>query len=102
MPVRREGRSVEGFGLSYLEAGWFGVPSIAGSEGGAADAVLDGETGLLCDGANQSEVTRSLLKLLGDEALRKRLGAAARERVCQDLSWHVAIERYLSSFGPAA
>ncbi len=54
MPVRREGRSVEGFGISYSEAGWFGVPALAGRDGGAGDAVLDGETGLLCDGASQS------------------------------------------------
>jgi len=102
MQVRREGRSVEGFGLSYLEAGWFGVPSLAGSGGGATDAVLHGETGLVCDGASQSEVTRSLLRLLDDEALRKRLGAAALARARHDLSWPVAIERYLASFNRAA
>ncbi len=98
MPVRREGRSVEGFGLSYLEAAWFGVPSLAGSDGGAADAVLNGETGLVCDGASQSEVTRSLLTLFGDAALRKKLGAAAQQRVKRELSWPVAINRYLESF----
>ncbi len=98
MPVRREGRSVEGFGLSYLEAGWFGVPSLAGRDGGAADAVLNGETGLVCDGASESEVTRSLLTLLGDAALRKKFGAAAQQRVKRELIWPVAIGRYLESF----
>jgi phosphatidylinositol alpha-1,6-mannosyltransferase len=97
MPVRREGQSVEGFGLTYLEAAWFGVPSLAGRDGGAADAVLDGETGLLCDGADQGDVTRGLLSLLGDAGLRKRLGAAAQERVKRDLTWPVAIQRYLDS-----
>jgi phosphatidylinositol alpha-1,6-mannosyltransferase len=102
MPVRREGRSVEGFGLTYLEAAWFGVPSLAGRDGGAADAVLDGKTGLVCDGADQSDVTRSLLSLLGDAALRKKLGAAARERVRRELTWPVTIQRYLESFAMAA
>lgn len=102
MPVRREGRSVEGFGISYLEAGWFGVPALAGRDGGAADAVLDGETGLVCDGANQSDVTRSLLTLISDEALRKRLGAAAQQRVRNELIWPVAIQGYLESFAPAS
>jgi phosphatidyl-myo-inositol dimannoside synthase len=102
MPVRQEGRSVEGFGISYLEAGWFGVPALAGRDGGAADAVLDGETGLVCDGGSQSEVTRSLLLLLGDEPLRKRLGAAAQQRVKRDLSWPISIGRYLGSFKSAA
>jgi phosphatidylinositol alpha-1,6-mannosyltransferase len=98
MPVRREGPSVEGFGISYLEAAQFGVPSLAGRDGGAADAVLDGETGLVCDGSSQSEVARSLLRLLGDRPLRTRLGAAARQRVGHDLSWPVAVGRYLGSF----
>jgi len=101
MPVRREGQSVEGFGMSYLEAGWFGVPSLAGRDGGAADAVLDGETGLVCDGTNPGEVTRSLLALLDDEVFRKRIGTAAQQRSKHDLSWPMAIERYLASFNPA-
>jgi phosphatidylinositol alpha-1,6-mannosyltransferase len=98
MPVRREGPSVEGFGMSYSEAGWFGVPSLAGRDGGAGEAVLHGETGLVCDGANQSGVTRGLISLLDDEALRKRLGAAARDRVRRDLVWPAAVGRYLKSF----
>ncbi len=102
MPVRREGRSVEGFGISYLEAGWFGVACLAGRDGGAADAVLDAETGLVCDGSNQSEITGSLLLLLANEPLRKRLGDAARERVKTELAWPASIERYLSSFQPRA
>ncbi len=102
MPVRREGRSVEGFGLSYLEAGWFGVPSLAGRDGGAADAVLNGETGLVCDGASGSDVTRSLLTLLDDAALRKKLGAAAQQRVKRELVWPVAIGRYLESLTRSA
>ena len=102
MPVRREGQSVEGFGLTYLEAAWFGVPSLAGRDGGAADAVLDGKTGLVCDGADQGDVTRGLLSLLGDAALRKRLGAAAQERVKRELTWPVTIRRYLESFAVAA
>ena len=102
MPVRREGQSVEGFGISYLEAGWFGVPSLAGRDGGAADAVLDGETGLVCDGANQDAVAGSLLSLLGDAELRRTLGAAAQNRVKRELIWPVAIHRYLESFSKAA
>ena len=96
MPVRREGRSVEGFGLSYAEAGWFGVPSLAGREGGAAEAVLDGETGLVCDGLNGAEVAGSLIALLDDEALRKRMGEAAKLRVRSELIWPAVIERYLN------
>jgi phosphatidyl-myo-inositol dimannoside synthase len=102
MPVRREGQSVEGFGISYLEAAWFGVPALAGRDGGAADAVLDGETGIVCNGADQDAVTASLLSLLGDATLRQSLGAAAQHRVKRELIWPVAIHRFLQTFSNAA
>ncbi len=101
MPVRRVGRSVEGFGLSYIEAGWFGVPSLAGIEGGAGDAVIDGKTGLLCDGENQTEIAQKLLQLLDDGPLRRKCGAAARERAQTELSWGHILPRFLTAFlGP--
>lgn len=81
MPVRREGASVEGFGIVYLEAAWHGRPSLAGREGGAADAVEDGVTGLFCDGADQASVTASLAALLDDPARADAMGAAAARRV---------------------
>jgi phosphatidylinositol alpha-1,6-mannosyltransferase len=97
MPVRRVGTSVEGFGLSYIEAAFFGVPSLGGKDGGAEDAVLDGKTGLLCDGENQTEVTLKLLRLLDDEALRRKLGAAAQKRVRKELLWSQVLPRFLSA-----
>lgn len=96
MPARREGASVEGYGIAYLEAAWFGLPSVAGLEGGAADAVLDGETGLLVDGTDAEAVRGALARLLADEPMRLRLGAAARARVEHDLSWKAVLPRYLA------
>ncbi len=94
MPVRREGASVEGFGITYLEAACFRAPSLAGRAGGAADAVADEKTGLLCDGADQADVTRQLERLLSDPQLRARLGAQAAKHA-ETASWPNAIHRYL-------
>lgn len=91
MTSRAEGNSVEGFGLVYLEAGWFGVPSIAGKTGGAGDAVVDGETGLLCDGDDAAQVAQAINRLLHDESLRRRMGAAAQARVRSCFMWPVVI-----------
>ncbi|HLH51279.1 MAG TPA: glycosyltransferase family 4 protein [Roseiarcus sp.] len=99
MPTRREGASVEGYGIAYIEAAWRGAPALAGRAGGAADAVIDGETGLLCDGADDRDVTSALLRLLRDEPLRKRLGVAARARARGELSWPAALPRYLAALG---
>lgn len=95
MPVRREARSVEGFGLVYIEAAWFGVPSLAGLAGGAADAVVQGETGLLVDGSDADAVREGLARLLADTPLRERLGQAARQRARAEFSWAAVLPRYL-------
>jgi glycosyltransferase involved in cell wall biosynthesis len=74
----------EGFGLVYAEAAAFAVPSIAAIDGGgAADIVEAGVTGLTADPSNAEALANSILKLLDDEALRERLGAAARRRVLE-------------------
>lgn len=96
MPARREGDSVEGFGIVYLEAAWHGAPSLAGREGGAADAVREGETGLLCDGADPQSVADTLGALLTDPARLAQMGAAARLWARAQL-WSARIEDYLSA-----
>jgi phosphatidyl-myo-inositol dimannoside synthase len=94
MPVRRAGRSVEGFGIAYVEAAWRGKPALAGRVGGAADAVIDGVTGLLCNGDDDADVQAALLRLLRDGSLRARLGAAAAARARGELTWSAALPRY--------
>lgn len=101
MPARREGASVEGFGIVYLEAAWHGCPSLAGLEGGAEDAVEDGVTGLLCDGADQAAVTAGLAALLDDPARRRAMGEAAARRVRQGFLWEQILPRYDALLAPA-
>jgi phosphatidylinositol alpha-1,6-mannosyltransferase len=78
-----ESQMVEGFGIAYLEAAAVGRPAIAGSAGGAPDAVADGLTGILVAPDAPQQVTSALLSLLGDDALAARMGAAGRERVIE-------------------
>jgi phosphatidylinositol alpha-1,6-mannosyltransferase len=96
MPTRREGDSIEGFGIVFVEAGWYGVPAVAGREGGAVDAVADGQTGLLCNGSALNDVSDKMARLLNDPALRKRLGAAAAERARASL-WNAMLPRFLEA-----
>lgn len=96
MPTRREGNSVEGFGISYIEAAWYGVPAVAGSDGGGAEAVMHEKTGLVCDGNDQAAVTEAISILLKDGALRAKLGEAAAKRVHDELQWSQALKRYLA------
>jgi phosphatidylinositol alpha-1,6-mannosyltransferase len=75
------GLEQEGFGIVFLEAAACGIPQIAGRSGGAADAVVHGETGLVVDDPHDSgQVAAALRRLLSDDALRRRMGRAARRR----------------------
>lgn len=73
-------QSVEGFGLVYLEAGAHGLPTVAHAIGGVPEAVVDGETGLLVRPGDTAALTQAFDRLLGDPALRRRLGEAGRVR----------------------
>lgn len=90
-------RGGEGFGIVYLEAGAHGLPVVAGRAGGAVDAVLDGETGLLVDAGEPDAVADAILRLLRDAALAEAMGARGR-RHAERHTWAVAaaaIEREL-------
>jgi phosphatidyl-myo-inositol dimannoside synthase len=71
--------SVEGFGLVYLEAAAHGLPVVAHDVGGVSDAVVDGVTGLLVPPDRPVQLAAAFEKLIHDETLRRKLGAAGRE-----------------------
>lgn len=71
-------RSVEGFGLVYLEAAAHGLPVVAHDVGGVREAVQDGTTGLLVPPNRPVQLAAAFEKLIHDPALRRRLGAAGR------------------------
>jgi phosphatidyl-myo-inositol dimannoside synthase len=74
------GLAGEGFGIVYLEAGAYGKPVVAGNVGGALDAVVDGETGLLVDPNDPVALADAIVGLLIDGELARRMGAAGAER----------------------
>jgi len=74
MPAIQVGTDVEGFGMVFIEAGACGKPCVAGSSGGQAEAVIDGQTGFVIDGNELDAVTGALDRLLADPVLRQRMG----------------------------
>jgi phosphatidylinositol alpha-1,6-mannosyltransferase len=75
------GLEQEGFGIVFLEAAACGIPQVAGRSGGSHEAVADGETGFVIEHPTDvEEVTAALHQLLADHDLRRRMGAAARQR----------------------
>jgi phosphatidyl-myo-inositol dimannoside synthase len=99
------GLEQEGFGIVFLEAGASGVPSVAGDSGGAAEAVVDGVTGLVVRRPSDvDELAAAVGRLLAEPALARRQGHAARQRAEQEFSYHVLVRRLepaLASLGAA-
>lgn len=82
-----EGGDVESFGMVFTEANAVGKPVIGGRSGGAAEAVLQCQTGFLVDPESAAEVAGRLLLLLKNDELSKRMGAAGLERVRLEFNW---------------
>lgn len=71
----------EGFGLVYLEAGYYGKAVLGGNEGGVPEAIADGQSGVLVAPRDVQAVASVMQALLGDESLRLRMGEHGRQRV---------------------
>jgi phosphatidylinositol alpha-1,6-mannosyltransferase len=88
------GLEQEGFGIVFLEAAAAGVPQIAGQSGGAAEAVVDGVTGLVvARPEDPGEVAQALRRLLAEPKLRTRMGAAGAARVKASFDYEVLASR---------
>ncbi|MEX0762471.1 MAG: glycosyltransferase [Dehalococcoidia bacterium] len=71
----------EGLGVSLLEACAAGRACVVSNVGPLPEVVVDGETGLLAPSGDPAALAERVIALASDEALRERLGEAARERV---------------------
>lgn len=98
MPGDIRGNDLEGFGIAYIEAAWFGVPSVAGDSGGAKEAVIHGETGLVCQTEDADNLYQSINSLLSNDHYRRQLGQNAENRA-NELLWGNIINRYEELLG---
>ena len=92
MPSIVHKKSVEGFGIAYVEAAQYGIPSIGGKDGGAADAIDHEKTGLICDGNELDEIYSSINSMLENNKYLE-YGKAAKENSVKFM-WDKIIEDY--------
>ena len=97
MPSIIHKKSVEGFGIAYVEAAQYGVPSLGGKDGGASDAIEHQKTGLICDGAELDEVYASINSMLENNKYLE-YGKAAKENSSK-FEWNKIIEEYKKVLG---
>ena len=100
MPSRSRfgGLEVEGLGIAYLEASACGLPVIAGSSGGAPDAVVDGKSGVVVNGTDITAIAKTVIKFLRDPEGSRQMGQFGRNWVVEKWRWEIwsqAFERLL-------
>ena len=93
MPSRIEKKSVEGFGISFMEAASYGVGSIGGKDGGASDAITHNETGLICDGNELSSIHDSVINFFSNEKFIQ-FGRNAK-KFSENFHWNKVVKNYL-------
>jgi phosphatidylinositol alpha-1,6-mannosyltransferase len=92
MPSIIHKKSVEGFGIAYIEAAQYGIPSIGGKDGGASDAIIHEKTGLICDGNNLDDVYSSIDQIFKENKYFE-YGKAAKAN-SSNFNWDKIIESY--------
>ena len=86
-------KSVEGFGITFIEAASYGKPSIGGVYGGEADAIIDGKTGYLCDGNDLNSIYETVIKAFNNNNYKK-LGSNALE-FSNNFKWNKIVKKYI-------
>tara|TARA_B100000700_G_scaffold326609_1_gene438641 strand:- start:319 stop:1416 length:1098 start_codon:yes stop_codon:yes gene_type:complete len=93
MPTRIEKKSVEGFGISFIEAASYGVGSIGGKDGGSSDAIAHDKTGLICDGNDLNSIYDCVLNFFKNENFIK-FGKNAI-KFSEKFHWDKVVKNYL-------
>ena len=89
----REG-DFEGFGIAVLEANAFGVPVIGTKDSGIADAIIDGQTGILVNPLDPVAITKALHQILdnyGDYSKNAKEWALQHD-------WKIIVKEYINVF----
>ncbi len=86
-------KSVEGFGISFIEAACYGTGSIGGIAGGASDAIKEGDTGYLCEGESLDSIYQAIIKFYDNDNF-KNLGKNALT-FSKNFHWDKITKKYL-------
>lgn len=98
MPSKRIGEDVEGFGMVFLEAGFFKKPSVGTRSGGIPEAVVHNETGILVPEGDVIALKKAIETLLTNQKLAQELGANAHKRVIDEFTWEKATLRLIKIY----
>ena len=88
----------EGLGVVTLKAAAAGVPVVGFNAGGLAEAVIDGETGMLVPAENVAALRDAIVALIDEEDLRQRMGSMGRERMQKEFSIATMVDKHITLY----
>lgn len=91
----------EGLGVGSIEAYCYGKPVIASAVGGIPDTVIDGQTGLLVEEKNASDLANAINRLLANPEECRQMGAAGFQFAQQTFEWNAITNKLVSLFRSA-
>ncbi|MCX6766461.1 MAG: glycosyltransferase family 4 protein [Candidatus Moranbacteria bacterium] len=95
-------RSMEGFGITAIEAAACSRVVLVSDIEGLKDAIKDGDNGFLVESGDVEAWTKKINELLADDEFRKKFGEKAREYTIENYSWEKIAKRYLEEMEKVA
>ena len=98
MPSVKKKKSVEGFGLVFLEANLFKVPVIGTLSGGIKEAIINEKTGFLIEPNDKDSLVEKISFLYNNKEKRIEMGEYGQKRVISNFNWDEIIQLYFKLF----
>ncbi len=98
MPSISTNKTIEGFGITFIEANYFKLPVIGASTGGITEAIIDEKTGLLTKPNNIDDLIEKILILYNQPEIRKEMGNNGFNRVIENYNWDKIYNEYINVF----
>ena len=81
------------FGIAFIQAAQYSVPSIGGKDGGASDAISHNKTGLICDGNDLNSIYDAVIYFFTDNKFNE-FGKSAK-KFSENFHWNKVVKNYL-------
>ena len=98
MPSVLEKKSIEGFGIVFLEANYYKLPVIGSYSGGMIESIINGKTGFLIEPNNLSQLIEKIIYLYKNQEVRDKFGEFGKFRVIKEYNWTKIKEKIIMLF----
>ena len=97
MPSYKVENSIEGFGISYIEAASYGIPSISGVEGGISDAVFDMVTGWCVYPLDSNLLSDTIKEAVNNKNKREKFGLEAKKQFSKKFLGEKVFRKFMNT-----